>query len=136
MTKEVVRKLSQEIEDISNNFENKPWTGNAKLLKEDFDINSISTPKKYSKTIDELEEILRETRLLFLYSVLNIVCKEVGKLYYFDTPFQASMRYDAVMKKEGSFYILDEDGDYSEIFTSESFTHFIDDLYWELYEQK
>ena len=136
MTKEEISKLSQEIEDISNNFENKPWTGNVKLLKEDFDINSIITPKNYSKTIDELEEVLRETRFLFLCSVLNIVCKKEGKLYYFDTPYQASMRYDAVMKKVGSFYILDEDGDYREIFTSETFTHFIDDLYWELWEQK
>jgi hypothetical protein len=134
MTTEEKSKLSQEIEDISKNFENKPWTENVKLLKEDFDINSISTPKHYLKTIDELQEILRETRLLFIYSVLNKVCKEEGKLYNFDTPYQASMKYNAVMKKEGSFYIMDEDGDYSEIFTSEAFTQFIDDLYWELYE--
>jgi len=136
MTKEKISKLSQEIEDVSNNFENKPWTENIKLLKEDFDINSISTPNHYLKTIDEMEEVLRETRLLFLYSVLNIVCKEQGKLYNFDNPYQASMKYDAVMKKEGSFYLLDEDGDYREIFTSEKFMRFIDDQYWELYEQK
>jgi len=135
MTKEEISKLSQNIEDISNYFQNKPWTENVKLLKEDFDINSIKTPKHYWETIDELAEVLREARLLFLCSVLNKVCVEDGKLYYFDTPFQASMRYDAVMKKEGSFYILDEDGDYKEIFTSETFTRFIDDLYWELYEQ-
>lgn len=134
MKKEEISKLSQEIEDISNNFENKPWTENIKLLKEDLDINSLNTPKHYWKTIDELKEVLRETRLLFLYSVLNRVCSEEGKLYYFDTPFQASMKYDAVMKKEGSFYIQDEDRDFREIFTSEKFTQFIDDLYWELYE--
>ncbi|MES2556899.1 MAG: hypothetical protein V4604_12155 [Bacteroidota bacterium] len=134
MTKEEISKLSQEIEEISNNFENKAWTGNVKLLKEDFDINSINTPKHYWKTIDELEEVLREARLLFLYSILSRVCKEEGKLHYFDTPFQAGMRYDAVMKKEGSFYILDEDSHYKEIFTSEIFTHFIDELYGELYE--
>ena len=136
MTKEEISKLSQEIEDISNNFENKPWTANVKLLKEDFDINSISSPNLYWKTIDELEEVLRETRLLFVYSVLNIVCKESGKLYNFENPYQASMKYMAVMKKEESFYLLDEDGDYREIFTSEKFMRFIDDQYWELYEQK
>ncbi|PTX58955.1 hypothetical protein C8N46_11124 [Kordia periserrulae] len=136
MTKEDLNKLSQEIDEISNNFEDKPWTDNVKLLKEDFDINSINTPSQYLKTLDELEEVLRETRLLFLYSVLNIVCKESGKNYNFDNPFQASMKYTAVMKKEGSFYLLDEDGDYGEIFTSEKFMRFIDDQYWELYEQK
>jgi hypothetical protein len=136
MTKEDLNKLSQEIDEISNNFEDKPWTDNVKLLKEDFDINSINTPSQYLKTLDELEEVLRETRLLFLYSVLNIVCKESGKNYNFDNPFQASMKYSAVMKKEGSFYLLDEDGDYGEIFTSEKFMRFIDDQYWELYEQK
>jgi hypothetical protein len=134
MTKEERTKLSQEIEDISNHFENEPWTGNIKLLKENFDVNSINTPKNYRKTFDELEEVLRETRFLFLCSVLNIVCKEESKLYYFETPFQASMKYNAVMKKEGSFYIMDEDGHYREIFTSETFMQFIDDLYWELYE--
>jgi hypothetical protein len=127
-------KLSQEIEDISKNFENKPLTENFKLLKEDLDINSISTPNHYLKTIDKLQEILRETRLLFIYSVLNRVCKEEGKLYNFETPYQAAMKYSGVMKKEGSFYILDEDGDYSGIFTSEAFSQFIDDSYWELYE--
>lgn len=134
MTKEELSKLTQEIEKISNNFENKPITEKIKLLKEDFDINSINTPNQYLRTIDELEEVLRETRLLFLYSVLNIVCKESGENYNFDTPFQASMKYSAVMKKEGSFYLLDEDGDYREIFTSEKFMRFIDDQYWELYE--
>jgi hypothetical protein len=136
MTNEELSKLSEEIKDISNNFENKPWTGNIKLLKEDFDINSINTPNHYLKTTDVLEEVLRETRNLFLYSVLNIVCKEPGKLYNFDNPYQASMKYVAVMKKEGSFHLLDEDGDYREIFTSENFMRFIDDQYWELYEQK
>lgn len=112
----------------------KPWTENMKLLKEDFDLNRIDTPQNYSKIIDELSEILRETRLLFLYSVFNKVCEEESKLYYFDTPFQASMSYSAVMKNNGSFHLLDEDGDYREIFTSEAFARFIDEQYWELYE--
>lgn len=135
MTKDELSKLSKDIEDVSNNFEDKPWTGNVKLLKEDFDVSSINKPTHYWEVIDQLEEVLRETRFLYLCSVLGIVCKEEGKLYSFNTPYQASMRYDGVMKKEGIFYILDEDGHYQEIFTSEKFTHFIDDLYWELYEE-
>ena len=136
MTNEELNKLSQDIEEVSNKFEDKPWTENVKLLKENFDFNSINKPSKYLKTIDELEEILRETRLLFLYSILNMVCNESGKNYYFDNPFQTSMKYLAVMKKEGNFYLLDEDGDYREIFTSEKFMRFIDDQYWEVYDQK
>ena len=134
MTKEELNKLSQEIEDISNNFEPKPFSENVKLLKEDFDINKIKSPKKYLETIDEITEVLRENRLLFLYSVFNIVCKEEDKLYYFDTPYQAAMSYSALIKKGESFYLLDEDGDYSQTFTSEPFVQFIDDQYWELYE--
>jgi len=132
MTKEEIKKLSQDIEDVSSNFENEPWTENVKLLKEDFNSDSISTPNHYLEIIDELLEVVREARLLFLYSVFNRVCKEEGKLYYFKTPFQASMRYDAVIKNEGSFSLLDEDGDYREVFTSEKFVNFINDLYWEL----
>lgn len=134
MIKEELNKLLQEIEDISNNFELKPFSGKVKLLKENFDINEIKSPKQYLETIDEITEVLRETRLLFLYSVFNIVCKEEDKLYYFDTPYQAAMSYSALIKKGESFYLLDEDGDYSEIFTSEPFVRFIDDQYWELYE--
>ncbi|TAG58426.1 MAG: hypothetical protein EAZ27_01545, partial [Cytophagales bacterium] len=134
MTKEEVNKLSKQIEDISSNFDDKPWTDNVKLLKNDFDTNLINTPNYYQEIVSELEEILRETRFLFLCSVFNLVCKEEGKPYYFDTPFQASMRYDAVMKKEGVFYLLDEDSDYREIFTSEIFMRFVNDLYWELYQ--
>ena len=103
MTKEELNQLSQDIENISNNFELKPWTENTKLLKEDFDINIINTPKNYSKIIDDITEVLRETRFLFLYSVFNKVCKEEGNLYYFDTPYQASMSYAAVMKKKEVF---------------------------------
>jgi len=134
MTKEELNKLSQEIEDISNNFELKPFSENVKLLKEDFDINKIKSPKQYLETIDDITEVLRENRLLFLYSVFNIVCKEEDKLYYFDTPYQAAMSYSALIKKGESFYLLDEDGDYSQTFTSEPFVQFIDDQYWELYE--
>jgi hypothetical protein len=134
MTKEELNKLSQEIEDISNNFELKPFSGNVKLLKEDFDINKIKSPKQYLETIDEITEVLRENRLLFLYSVFNLVCKEEDKLYYFDTPYQAAMSYSALIKKGENFYLLDEDGDHSQTFTSEPFVQFIDDQYWELYE--
>lgn len=134
MTKEELNKLSQEIEDISNNFELKPFSDNVKLLKEDFDINKIKSPKQYLETIDEITEVLRQTRLLFLYSVFNKVCIEEDKLYYFDTPYQAAMSYSAIIKKGESFYLLDEDGDYSQTFTSEPFVQFIDDQYWELYE--
>ena len=134
MIKNEFDKLSQEIEDITNNFEDKPWTDNVKLLKDDFDISSISTPKHYLKVANEIEELLRETQLLFILSALNKVCEEEGKLYYFETAYQANMKYDAVMKKEGSFYLHDEDGDFREVFTSSTFAKFIDDLYWEIYD--
>ena len=134
MTKEELNKLSQEIETITNHFEDKPFSENIKLLKEDFDSNKIKEPNSYLSVIDELSEILRETRLLFIYSVLNKVCELEGKLYYFDIPFEAAMKYNAVMKKEGSFYLQDEEGDYKEIFTSENFAQFIDEQYWELYQ--
>jgi hypothetical protein len=136
MTKEDLSKLSNEIEEISSNFENKPWTENRKLLKKEFDSSSIKSPNNYLNTLSELEEVVRETRLLFLYSVFNIVCKEEGKLYDFDNPYQAGMRYTAIMKKEDTFYLLDEDGDLKEMFVSENFVQFVDDTYWELYEQE
>lgn len=126
--------ISAAIEEITKNFKDKPWTENVKSLKEDFDINSLNSPNQYLKTIDELKEILREARLLFIYSVLNKVCREEGKQYDFATPYQANIQYNAVMKKEDSFYIKDEDGDWVNVFTSEGFMQFIDDLYWELYE--
>lgn len=84
--------------------------------------------------IDEISEVLRETRILYLYATLNMVCKEEGKLYYFDTPYQSGVKYNGVKRKEEIFYLIDEDGDYRELFTSENFTQFIDEQYWELYE--
>lgn len=132
MKKENLNKLLQEIENITSYFEEKPFTENIKLLKEDFD--KINTPNHYLSIIEELSEILRETRILFIYSALNKVCEIEGKLYFFDIPFEASMKYNAVMKKEGCFYIQDEDGDYKEVFTSENFAKFIDDQYWELFQ--
>ena len=129
MTKEEINKLSQEIESLSNNFEDK-------ALKDNFDVNSINTPKHYRRVIRKIEEILSEARGLFLYSVFNRVCKEEGVPCYFETPYQANMRYDAVMKKGGVFYLLDEDGHYRDIFVGEKFMHFIDNLYWKLYDKE
>lgn len=136
MTKEELSKLSIEIDEISSNFENKAWTENRKLLKEEFNVLSINTPNNYLKTISELEEVLRQTRLLFLYSVFNRLCEEEGKLYNFDSPYQAGMKYTAIMKSEGTFHLLDEDGDFKEMFVSEKFVQFVDDSYWKLYEQE
>ena len=135
MTKEQINKISKEIEDISNNFESEPWTENMKLLKDDFDINTIKSPKRYLEIMGEISEIFRETRVMFLHSVFNKVCQTEGELYSFSTPYQAGMKYSAVMKKEGIFYILDEDGQYREMFTTEKFTRFVDDQYWELVEE-
>ena len=130
MTKEELNNLFNDLESISNNFEDITWT-NSRSLKEDLDINSLNTPKQYSKIIKQIEEILYETRVLFLYSTLNKVCQEEGVLYYFDTPFQQGMRYDAVIKKDGSFYLLGEDKDYRELFTGQEFVDFIEMIYWE-----
>lgn len=134
MTKEQLNNFYQDIEKISENFEQKPFTENVKLLKENFKIDSLNTPNHYQSMIDELSEIIRESRVLFIYSVLNKVCEEDEKVYLFDVPYQASMNYIGVMKKEGSFYLQDEDKDFREIFSSEGFTHFIDTQYWKLYE--
>lgn len=46
------------------------------------------------------------------------------------------MKYTAIMKSEGTFYLLDEDGDFKEMFVSEKFAQFVDDSYWKLYEQE
>lgn len=135
MKEEEINILSQEIKNVSDYFENKPWTGSTKSLKEDFNIDSINAPNYYLNVIEKIDEVLRETRILFLYSVFNKVCKEENTLYHFNTPFQAEMRYDAIIRKEGTFYLLDENSDYREMFTSERFTQFIDELYWELYEE-
>jgi hypothetical protein len=136
MNKDEIIKLSQEIETIASNFEEKPYTENVKLLKDDFSLNNLITPNSYLETIDQIEEILRQTRLLFLYSVFNILCKVEGKNYSFEIPYQANMKYTGIMKKDGSFYLLDEDGDYREMFVSERFVQFVKDSYWQLYEQE
>ncbi|MDM1295357.1 MULTISPECIES: hypothetical protein [unclassified Sphingobacterium] len=136
MTKEEINHLCQELEHINKNFEEKSYPGNAPLLKQDFNIQSLNTPNHYLKVMDEMNDMLRKSRVLFLNAVLDKVCLEEGKVYDFAKPFQAGMSYFAVTRKEGTFYLKDEDGDYREIFSSEEFVSFIDDLYWELYEEE
>jgi hypothetical protein len=132
--KEKINQLFQDIENISKNFEQKPDLGIALLLKENFDKNNLNTPNHYLTVIEEMKALIQQSRILFLQSVLNKVCKEEGKVYDFEQPFESAMNYTAVVKKEEIYYLRDEDGDFREIFTSEEFVSFIDDLYWELYE--
>lgn len=135
MKKEELNELMECIKDITSNFETLPFSGSTtRFLRDDFDVNATKSPKKYWKPIEQLSELLREARILFIFSTLSRVCKEEGELYYFDTPYQANMRYDGVMKKEGNFYLLDEDGHYRDVFTSDRFTEFIDHMYWEMFE--
>lgn len=135
MRQDEITNLSRDIEAVSSNFEHEPWTDNLRLLRKEFDIASISTPFHYSKIMNQLTEISRQNRVLFLYSVFSRVCKEEAVNYEFSSPYQAGMKYSAVMKKEDVFYILDEDRQYREIFTTENFARFVDNEYWELIER-
>lgn len=136
MTNEEIAHLCHRLEDVNKNFEQKSHLGQIASLKEDFNIRSLNTPNYYLKLMTEMNDILQKSRLLFLHAVLDKVCIEEGKFYDFGHPFQAAMSYYAVTKKDGIFYLKDEDGDLREIFSSEEFVTFIDDLYWELYEEE
>ncbi|GEM_PF-2127525 len=136
MTKEEINHLCQELEHINKNFEQNSYPGHIAPLKQDFNIQSLNTPKYYLEVIEEMNDMLRKSRVLFLNAVLDKVCIEEGKFYDFGHPFQAAMNYYAVTKKDGIFYLKDEDGDLREIFSSEEFVAFIDDLYWALYEEE
>ncbi|MCE5178574.1 MAG: hypothetical protein LLF81_05470 [Porphyromonadaceae bacterium] len=134
MNREKLDELSNNIEKISSNFEEKSWTENFKLLRDDYDINNLETPKHYLNVLSELEEITRQVRLLFILSVLGKVCKEEGKLYNFNVPYQANMQYNGVFKKDSTFYLVDEDGNTRDVFTTEKFVQFIHIQYRKLYE--
>lgn len=116
-----------------NQLENDYFTNSYIKLKNDLSIDQFDEPSSYLKLLEDLEEVKRQTRVLFIHAVLNQVCIEEGKLYLFNAPYQANMSYSGVMKKEGTFYLKDEDGDLKEVFDSENFQQFIDDQYWELY---
>jgi hypothetical protein len=131
-----MKNLIQDIEKVTSNFESKPFSENVRMLKLDFDLTSLDSPQNYAKIMGDISEVYRQSRLLFIYSVLNKVCLDEGKIYPFNNPFQAGMSYSGVMKKEDTFYLLDEDGDFREVFTSEKFTQFIDDEFWEVYEDE
>jgi hypothetical protein len=53
------------------------------------------------------------------------VGKESGKLYDFDHPYQAAVKYRALMKKEMSFLLLDKDDGNHEIFISQNSCHLL-----------
>lgn len=135
MTNNELNEFSKSLQRLSTNYEEKAWTVGIKLLRTEFKLSSIENPNHYLKLINDLNEFSRQSRVLFLYSVLNLVCKEESKLYHFETPYQTSLKYDAVMKKDDTFYIRDEDGHFREIFQSIEFMQFIDDQYWRLYEE-
>ena len=129
-----IEKLVDEIISISNNFEDEAFTENVKLLREGFNLEAVGSPKRYLEFVSEVSELVRQGRILFIYSTFNRVCEKEGKNYRFNTPYQANIAYSAVMKKQGTLYLLDEDGHYREIFCTESFARFVEDEYWELIE--
>ena len=129
-----INKLTEEIQEISNNFETQPYRENLRFLNNDFDLTKLNSPKIYAKTLADFSEIMRQTRIIFLLSVFNKVCKVESEVYSFSSPYQAGMKYYGVVKIKDTFYLIDEDGHYREIFTNEKFVEFIDEEYWEIYE--
>ena len=77
--------LFKEINTISSHFEFSPLSGVFKL-KNDFSADHLNDPSFYLGLLEDLQEIKRQTRILFIHSVLNKVCGEEGKLYLFDQP--------------------------------------------------
>ena len=130
-----MKNLARTIEDVATNFESEPWSENVRLPKETFDIDTLKGPLHYSMLISDLDEVARQSRFLFLCSIFTLICKEEGVDYEFSQSYEAGMKYTGVKRQEGAFYIKDEDGHYRDIFTSAGFFRFIDDLYWELYEE-
>lgn len=126
--------LCNRIDKISDKFETIDLIPTKWFLKNDLKVDQFEQPSFYLDLLEDVEEVKRQTRVLFIHAVLNKVCVQERKLYLFNSPYQANMSYSGVMKKEGTFYIKDEDGDLKEVFDSENFQQFIDDQYWELYE--
>jgi hypothetical protein len=135
MKKKDLEVLTSEIKEVTDHYEDVAWSDNTRLLKSDFDISSIKTPNSYLNTVNHLDEVLRETRLLFIFSVLKKVCFEDSKPCVFKVPYEQTDTYSAVVKKGEDFFLIDSDGDLREIFSNEKFMRFIDDEYWELYEE-
>ena len=136
MEKKDLEVLTSEIKEVTDHYEDIAWSDNARLLKSDFDISSIKSPSSYLNTVNHLDEIIRETRLLFIFSVLIKVCIEDSKPYVFKVPYdEQADNYSAVVKKGDDFFLVDSDGDLREIFSNEKFMRFIDDEYWELYDE-
>ena len=135
MKKLEIEKLAREIESISNHFEDELLIGSMKILRENFSVDTLGDPNGYLDFISEIGEILRQARVLFIYSAFNRVCEKEGVEYRFKAPYKSNMKYSAVMKKDGIFYILDEDGDYRDIFCTEKFAEFVENEYRELIEK-
>ena len=134
MTNDKTSELINDINSISIHFEEKPSNNNFKDVKESFNLKSTDTPTHYWQVKEELEEILRQTRFLYLHAVFNKICKVDGEFYEFDVPFESAMKYYGVVKQNDTFYLKDEDGDFRDIFHGEDFANFIQELYWEIYE--
>ena len=135
MKKKDLEILTSEIKEVTDHFEDNAWSDNVRLLKSNFDIGSIKGPNSYLNTVNLLDEVLRETRLLFIFSVLKKVCLEDSKAYVFKVPYEQTDTYSAVMKKGEDFFLVDSDGDLRDVFSNGKFMRFIDDEYWELYEE-
>ncbi|MDR1847641.1 MAG: hypothetical protein LBR17_05940 [Bacteroidales bacterium] len=127
MTQEEKDKLIQAFERIEHHFDVNPYSANLTSLKDDFTLNDLDKEGSlyYSESVETIGEYYHAACAIYIYSLLNEVCKKEEKLYYFDTPYQAGMRYDAVMKKENAFYLLDEDGHFRDVFSSEKFMQFV-----------
>lgn len=53
-----------------------------------------------------------------------------------NVPYEQAYTYSAVVRKKDDFFLVDSDMDLVEIFSNEQFKRFIDNEYWEVYEEE
>lgn len=126
--------FQQKINNLSKLFESKGLTSGMNPEHKNFDTSKLEDPNFYLELLDELEELKRQARVLFLHSVFKKLCVEEGKVYKFSYPFQAIKSYIGIFKKEEFYYLVDDNGGLGHCFYDENFQIFIDREFWELYD--
>lgn len=72
MTNEEIAHLCRRIEDVDKNFGQNSYSGDMTPLKQDFDIKSLGVPNYYLELMDEMNDMLRKSRVLFLHTRKDI----------------------------------------------------------------
>lgn len=82
----------------------------------------------YRNALNEINALYNKTKVLYMKSLLNLICKENKVVTYFDSLMFERVKYIGVIKVDDKYYLVDENNIYHDMIYDDNLISAIENL--------